>query len=192
MREAASLDASCVINVERGRSPEACSRHLLRQPYMNKEKHQRRISAIGKIMGYSWLGALHIASVIIWIGGTFLSSLVISFFFATAQPRTLKDAWMIRTVLRWDSFVTSPAMLIAWAVGLTMAVQGDWITAPWFLIKLVIVIALSALHGIEAGTLRRMVNSPDPVPPAVLRRVPGFLVFIILVVSILSVVKPYG
>jgi len=48
------------------------------------------------------------------------------------------------------------AILLVWALGLTLALQGHWFRSVWLPAKLVIVLALSAWHGVQSGVLRRL------------------------------------
>ncbi len=48
--------------------------------------------------------------------------------------------------------ITTPAMLVSWALGLALAFGGaiDWSANGWFHAKLALVVALSAFHGLLA------------------------------------------
>jgi putative membrane protein len=60
------------------------------------------------------------------------------------QSETFKV--MERRLLR---YITTPAMLAAWVLGLILAFSGpiDWSRDGWFHAKLILVLALSAYHG---------------------------------------------
>src|SRR5215831_869306 len=109
-------------------------------------------------MVYLWLKALHIAAVLIWIGGLLIAAITIGALSlskgaAEALGRTAVLDMMVRDIVRWDQRVTAPAMVFVWGVGLTLAMQGAWFPSLWLIIKLVLVVVLSALHGILSGTL---------------------------------------
>jgi putative membrane protein len=61
------------------------------------------------------------------------------------QSETFKV--MERRLLR---VIMTPAMAATWALGLWMTYDGGWISAPWLHVKLLLVVALSALHGMLA------------------------------------------
>ncbi len=46
-------------------------------------------------------------------------------------------------------FITTPAMIASWVLGLILAFSGliDWSSDGWFHVKLVLVLLLSAYHG---------------------------------------------
>ncbi len=134
---------------------------------------------------YLWLKALHIAAVITWIGGTLTSALMVSFFLEPGGPNP-----RIAAMIRWDRVVTSPAMGVAWALGLTVAAWGGWFSSPWLHLKLVLAVILSGLHGVLSGTLRR--NGQAATPASAIHRLAAPTVLITAsVIAILVVVKPF-
>jgi putative membrane protein len=98
---------------------------------------------------------------------------------------------MIEIVRAWDWKVTTPAMLLAWALGMTMAVQAGWFSSRWLMVKLVLVFGLSALHGVQSGMLRRMARGANRSPPAFLRHSASAILIAIAAIAILAVVKPF-
>ncbi|WP_207461418.1 CopD family protein [Azospirillum sp. SYSU D00513] len=152
-------------------------------------------------MDYLWLKALHIAAVATWAGGMLAAALTITAVTITAVTfaaagskaggETAVPSATLNAVRRWDRRVTSPAMLLAWALGLTLALQGGWFTATWLMAKLALVVLLSALHGMLSGTLRRLARADGTSPPAILRLAPAGIVASLLVIAILVVVKPF-
>lgn len=95
---------------------------------------------------YSWLKALHVIAIIAWMAGMlYLPRLYV--YHCAAKPgselsETLKV--MERRLLR---AIINPAMGAAFVFGLWMAWEGDLWGQPWFQGKLVLVLAMSALHG---------------------------------------------
>ncbi len=81
-------------------------------------------------------------------------------------------------------------MLPVWGLGTVMAVQAGWFSSRWLMLKLVIVFALSALHGVQSGTLRRVSNAPGWKVPAILRYAAPLIVGAVLAIAILVVTKP--
>ena len=100
-------------------------------------------------------------------------------------------ASVARQVRRWDQTVTTPAMLLVWGLGLTLATSGQWFTAGWLQAKLLFVVVLSGLHGIQSGRLRRIASGtlamggPSPASwPA------GLVLASAAAIAILAVAKP--
>jgi putative membrane protein len=142
-------------------------------------------------MGYLWLKALHVAAVVGWIGGMLVSSLFISIFVSSSQPPAAGKAWMIGIVRSWEQKVTTPAMLLVWASGMTMAVEAGWFSSRWLMIKLVFVFGLSALHGVQSGVLLRMAQAANRPPPVSLRYSAPAILVAIAAIAVLAVVKPF-
>jgi protoporphyrinogen IX oxidase len=82
-------------------------------------------------------------------------------------------------------------MLLAWALGVTMAVQAGWFSSRWLMVKLVLVFGLSALHGVQSGTLRRIARSASRSPPAHLRYSAPAILVAIAAIAVLAAVKPF-
>lgn len=96
-------------------------------------------------MLYEILKSLHIVAVIVWFGGTMAGAL----FLSCAEPNS------IAKITRFDRVITTPAMGLAWIFGLWMATAYGWFGSGWLTAKLVFVVALSAIHGIVSGRLKR-------------------------------------
>ena len=98
---------------------------------------------------YPWLKAFHVIAVIAWMAGMlYLPRLFVYHCEAepgSAQSETFKI--MERRLLR---AIANPAMVVSWALGLWMVYAGGWLSAHWLWFKLLLVVALSAIHGMLA------------------------------------------
>lgn len=139
---------------------------------------------------YPWLKAAHIASVVTWIGGMLTLGVVYRLILPVGAM-TEERLKLVRQALRWDHFVTQPALGGVWLFGIAVAVMGHWFSSPWLIAKLVIVIFLSGLHGVQAGRLRRYANDPARMPPAWLRHSGPITVGCLVVIVVLVVTKPF-
>ena len=52
--------------------------------------------------------------------------------------------------------LATPGLVLTWLLGIANAVQGGWFDDGWLHVKLVFVLALSALHGVFSARLRRI------------------------------------
>lgn len=131
---------------------------------------------------YPWLKALHVASALIFVGGVFSAAI-----FLGAVSSEAIDRSVVRAIRRWDQAVTVPAMLLVWAFGLTLASSGAWLGNGWLSAKLVLVLVLSAIHGVQSGRLRRLeagaVSHRFSLPPLIAGCVAG--------IAVLAVLKPF-
>jgi putative membrane protein len=98
---------------------------------------------------YLWLKALHIIAIIAWMAGMlYLPRLFVYHCEAavgSVQSETFKV--MERRLLR---AIINPAMIVSWVLGLWLAWSGNFLSAPWLHGKLVLVLAMSAVHGMLA------------------------------------------
>jgi protoporphyrinogen IX oxidase len=139
---------------------------------------------------YLWLKAFHVASVVTWIGGMLVLSLILSALSTNAFSRSNDVSVMMDAVRKWDRNVTAPAMLLTWGLGLAMAIQAGWFDARWLTLKLVLVVALSALHGIQSGLIRRLFWNPSFEAPRLMRASGTMTLVVLVFVAILVVIKP--
>lgn len=142
-------------------------------------------------MVYLWLKALHVTAVVAWVGGMLVSAVTIAAFTGGRPATTPDQATLLGSVRQWDRRVTSPAMLLVWGLGLTLAYQASWFREPWLMLKLALVLALSALHGVLSGTLRRLARTQAAPLSDLLGRAPLVIVAVVLVIAVLVVVKPF-
>jgi putative membrane protein len=133
---------------------------------------------------YLWIKAFHIVAVIVWIGGM-LGGAVQLTALRSAAPSSL-DA-----VRRWDTRVTTPAMLLVWILGLALAITGGWFPSRWLFAKLALVLLLSGVHGVLAGSLRRLALRPDATVPGLARYAPAAIVTAVTLIVVLVVIKPF-
>jgi len=133
---------------------------------------------------YPWLKALHVASALIFAGGV-LSVGIFLHMITTDSPDVRTLAANIR---RWDHVITTPAMILVWAVGLGIGGAGHWFSAPWLIVKLAFVVVLSAVHGMQSGRLRR-ISQGAPIRP--LHALLPATVACTVIIAILAVAKPF-
>ena len=130
-------------------------------------------------MTYQLLKMAHVAAVVAWLTG----SLFVSLFLLTSAPQEGEDAPKERKMLgalrRWTLWVTTPAMLVSWLIGLHLAMTFGWFA-----------MALSALLGIQSASLRRMAQGSLKRPPMVDLYAP-FTVLACGVIVTLVLVKPF-
>ena len=141
-------------------------------------------------MYYAWLEAFHIIAVISWMAGMlYLPRLFVYHCEADAgsrQSETFKV--MERRLLR---FIMTPAMILTWLLGLTMAWQAGWFVAPWLHAKLVLVLLMSGAHGMMARYVKDFAadrNRKSQKFYRIFNEIPTVLMILIV---ILVVIKPF-
>ncbi|VVM07896.1 CopD family protein [Methylacidimicrobium tartarophylax] len=139
-------------------------------------------------MTYLWLKALHTAAVLVWVGGLFTQSILLAALVRSGMEPSSRS--LIASVRQWDSRVTMPAMLLVWALGIALGVLSGSFSKSWLSAKLVFVVILSGLNGMQAGMLRRYSSRPDSRIPGFVRWFPGLIALSVLAIAILVTVKP--
>ncbi|WP_407529003.1 CopD family protein [Methylobacterium oryzisoli] len=130
---------------------------------------------------YPWLKALHVACALLFVGGLVASSLIL----VAGRGAADRTAALTLILRRWDRAVTVPAMLGVWAFGIGLAVSGGWFSYSWLQAKLVLVVLLSAIHGLQSGQIRRLATGHDIKP----LRVSALVVPTVIAIAILAVIK---
>lgn len=129
-------------------------------------------------MLYELTKAAHIISVIVFLSGMVVVALFLRYPHADTLP----------AIQNFDRKITTPAMLLTWALGIYLGVLGGWFSAGfWLAAKIILVLVLSGLHGMITGRLRRKVReadfSSDTATTTALPLGFGLLVAIVLLVT---------
>jgi protoporphyrinogen IX oxidase len=141
---------------------------------------------------YLWIKALHVIFVIFWMAGLFM----LPRFFAyhvedMARDKAMDQLWQQREA-RLLRIIINPAMIITWICGLLLAFHGDYWSSAWFLLKFVLVIALSALHGMMAGWRKAFVRGTNSKSSRFFRLMNEIPTLATIPIVILVLVQPWG
>jgi protoporphyrinogen IX oxidase len=131
---------------------------------------------------YPWFKALHVVSVMLFIGGV----LLVSVFLNAVTSEDKYNALIARKIRAWDQMITTPAMLLTWALGITLASVGHWFSDHWLQGKLVFVVVLSGIHGMQSGRLRRLAAGTGVRP---IQFLPAILICVVVII-VLVIIKP--
>ncbi len=105
-------------------------------------------------MLYELTKAAHLISLFVWIGGMVAVAVALR----DPAPSNLKS------LKAFDRAVTTPAMILALLFGILLGVQGGWFSSAWLGVKILLVLALSGLHGVLTGKLRRAIWESSRAP----------------------------
>ncbi len=139
---------------------------------------------------YFWAKSAHLIFVVFWMAGLFMQPR----FFVYHQECAVgsdEDVKWIERERRLVRIILNPAMIIVWVLGLMLAVDIGAFSAPWFLLKLLAVMGLSAYHGWMIGYTKKLARGERVMGDRALRlmnEVPGVAAAIII---ILVIVKPF-
>src|SRR4051812_38253279 len=104
-------------------------------------------------MLYLWIKAFHLIAVISWMAGMlYLPRLFV--YHCEAEPGSKQSETFKTMEQRLLNFIMTPAMAVTWVLGIAMLIQGNWMGAGWFHAKFVLVIAMSAMHGLFSRYVR--------------------------------------
>jgi len=139
---------------------------------------------------YAWIKAGHVIFVIFWIAGLFMLPRFYVYHQESAAGSAEEARWIERE-RKLRRIIITPAMLLVWIFGLTLAWITDAWQQGWFVAKFLIVLALSGYHGWMVGYGRRLARGERSASGRALRmmnEIPGVAVVLIVV---LVIVRPF-
>ena len=144
---------------------------------------------------YEWIKAFHIIAVIAWMAGMLYLPRLFVYHCAAEKGSVQSETFKVmeRRLLR---AIMNPAMGATWLFGLWLAWDGPdsrfgWFAAPWLHVKIALVLALSAVHGMLAKWRKDFAvdnNRHSEKFYRIINEVPTILMIGII---ILVVVKPF-
>ena len=144
---------------------------------------------------YQWIKAFHIIAIIAWMAGMLYLPRLFVYHCATAKGSEQSETFKImeRRLLR---AIINPAMVATWLLGLWLAWNGPdsrygWFASGGLLAKLVLVLALSAVHGFFARWVKDFAADRNQHSQRFYRIINELPTLIMIGIVILAVVKPF-
>jgi putative membrane protein len=144
---------------------------------------------------YEWIKAFHIIAVIAWIAGMLYLPRLFVYHCAAEKGSVQSETFKVmeRRLLR---AIINPAMIATFVFGLWLAWLGPdsrygWFASPWLWAKIVLVLALSAVHGLLARWMKDFAadrNRHSQKFYRIINEVPTVLMILIVLVVVL---KPF-
>lgn len=139
---------------------------------------------------YLWLKALHVIAVISWMAGMlYLPRLFV--YHCDAESGSKQSETFKVMERRLLTIIINPAMVVTWATGLWLAWDGGWLQAGWFQAKFVLVLALSAVHGVFSRWVRDFAADRNTHPGRFYRMMNEVPTLLMIAIVILAIVKPF-
>ena len=139
---------------------------------------------------YEWLKAFHVIAVIAWMAGMlYLPRLFV--YHCEAEPSSKQSETFKVMERRLLKAIINPAMIVSWVLGGWLAWRGGWYTAPWFHAKLLLVLALSGLHGFFVRWVRDFAADKNRHSQKFYRIINEVPTALMIGIVILAVVKPF-
>ncbi len=141
-------------------------------------------------MTYFWLKAGHVIFVIFWLAGLFMLPRYY-IYHQEAEPGSPEAARWIDREAKLRKIILTPAMVVVWVLGLTLAFSTGAFSQGWFHAKFLLVVLLTGYHGYMVGYGRKLARGEQAMSGKRLRllnEVPGVAAALIVV---LVIVKPF-
>jgi putative membrane protein len=141
---------------------------------------------------YPWIKSAHVISIVAWMAA--LLYLPRLFVYHAAVPVESRRSAMFKLMeRRLQNAIMTPAMIASWGFGVLLAATPgivDW-HRGWIWAKLVIVVALTAFHGILGRWRRGFAANRYAHSPRFFRVVNELPTIALIAIVILVVVKPF-
>jgi putative membrane protein len=144
---------------------------------------------------YEWIKAFHIIAVIAWMAGMLYLPRLFVYHCAAEKGSVQSETFKVmeRRLLR---AIINPAMVATWVFGLWLAWLGPdsrygWFALPWLWAKLVLVLALSAVHGMLARWRKDFAADRNVHSQRFYRIINEIPAVLLIGIVILVVVKPF-
>jgi protoporphyrinogen IX oxidase len=139
---------------------------------------------------YVWLKAFHVIAIIAWMAGMlYLPRLFV--YHCEAEPHSRQSETFKVMERRLLNVITTPAMAASWVLGLWLAWTGGAYAAGWLHAKVVLVLALSALHGFFVRCVRDFALDENRHSQRFYRIINEVSTVLLIGIVILAVVKPF-
>ncbi|WP_039058273.1 CopD family protein [Enterobacter sp. Bisph1] len=138
---------------------------------------------------HPWLNALHIAAAIVWIGGMLVMA-VVAGWCAVQTDKSVSNR-LAGDVRGWSRKFTTPAMLLLWIAGAVMVIAHGQMPHLWLILKIVVVLLLSGLHGFLSATLRRIAAGEAIKGSGAIGNAVVITIIAVLLIILLAVMRPF-
>jgi putative membrane protein len=144
---------------------------------------------------YEWIKAFHIIAVIAWMAGMLYLPRLFVYHCAAEKGSVQSETFKVmeRRLLR---AIINPAMVATWVFGLWLAWLGPdsrygWFASGWLWAKIILVLALSAVHGLLARWRKDFAQDRNRHSQKFYRIINEIPAILLIGIVILVVVKPF-
>lgn len=141
-------------------------------------------------MAELWIKVLHVLAIISWMAGLLYLPRLFVYHACVEKGSATSELFKVmeRRLLR---YIMTPAMLVAWATGLYLAVISGYFSQGWFHLKLVMVLAMSASHGVMARHVRLFAGDMNDKSQKYFRVFNEIPTILMIVIVIAVIVRPF-
>ncbi|WP_046862341.1 protoporphyrinogen oxidase HemJ [Microvirga massiliensis] len=139
---------------------------------------------------YLWLKSFHVIAIIAWMAGMLYLPRLFVYHCEAARGSIQSETFKImeRRLLK---AIINPAMIVTWVLGLYLAFAGGWFQSGWLHAKLLLVVVLSAVHGVLVKHTREFAEDRNTRPARYYRILNEVPTVLMIGIVILVIVKPF-
>jgi putative membrane protein len=144
---------------------------------------------------YEWTKAFHIIAVIAWMAGMLYLPRLFVYHCAAEKGSVQSETFKVmeRRLLR---AIINPAMIATWVLGLWLAWLGPdsrngWFASGWLWAKIILVLALSAVHGLLARWRKDFARDRNRHSQKFYRIINELPTVLMILIVLLVVLKPF-
>ena len=146
---------------------------------------------IGWLEGaYLWVKAAHVAIVFFWIAGLFALPRYLIYMHST-KPGSAEEAEWTKRCNRLRNIILTPALILSWILGLSVAFNIGFAGNYWLHAKIGIVVLLSIYHMWFVSIGKKMAQGQRPVKERTLRITNEIPALTTIAIVILVIVRPF-
>jgi protoporphyrinogen IX oxidase len=144
---------------------------------------------------YDWVKAFHIIAVIAWMAGMLYLPRLFVYHCAAEKGSVQSETFKVME-RRLLHAIINPAMIATWVFGLWLAWLGPdsrygWFASPWLWAKIVLVLALSAVHGLLARWRKDFALDRNRHSQKFYRIINEIPTILMILIVLLVVLKPF-
>lgn len=140
--------------------------------------------------GYSWLMAVHVIAMVAWMAGMLYLPRLFVYHADAATGSEMSETFKVmeRRLLR---AIMNPAMIVTWGAGIWLAIWSESYDDPWLMMKVVLVVGMSGLHGWLSARRRDFEQDKNVITSRTYRIVNEVPTVLLIGIVILVVVRPF-
>lgn len=140
---------------------------------------------------FLWYKAIHVISIISWMAAMFYMPRLLAYHSKVTIGSEMDETFKImeRRLLK---IIMTPAMISSYIFGLIVAyIYGVEAMGIWFHVKMLAVLGLTALHGLNAKWVKDFANSRNQHSEKFYRMINEVPVVLMIIAVVMVVVKPF-
>jgi putative membrane protein len=139
---------------------------------------------------YPWLKAFHVIGIVAWMAALFYLPRLFVYHTGVAAGSEASETFKVmeRRLLK---AIATPAMIITWILGLTLAISSGAFSEGWLHAKLLFVLLLSGFHGFLSASTRKFAADANTRSAKFYRIINEVPTVLLVLIVILVIVKPF-